>query len=81
MLGTAVAPKGVFRAYLFIILTFTCQQDQLIEVCSGRLKKGGVRCGTARQRGVFCSGTTRKMGVLAADLVKKGGLYCGTYLY
>ena len=29
-------------AYLFIIFTFTCQHDQLVGVCSGRLKKGGV---------------------------------------
>ena len=28
-------------AYLFIIFTFTCQYDQLVGVCSGRLKRGG----------------------------------------
>ena len=45
VLGTAVAQKGVLGAYLFIIFTFTCQYDQLVGVCSGRLKKGGLRCG------------------------------------
>ena len=45
VLGTEVAQKGVLRAYLFIIFTFTCQYDQLVGVCSGRLKKGGLRCG------------------------------------
>ena len=48
VLGTEVAQnmqKGVLGAYLFIIFTFTCQYDQLVGVCSGRLKKGGLRCG------------------------------------
>ena len=44
VLGTEVAQKGVLGAYLFIIFTFTCQYDQLVGVCSGRLKKGGLRC-------------------------------------
>ena len=70
MLGTEVAPKGVFRAYLFIILTFTYQHDQLIEVCSGKLKKGGVRCGHSSKNGGLSCGSGQKRG-----------LYCGTYLY
>ena len=45
VLGTDVVQKGVLGAYLFIIFTFTCQYDQLVGVCSGRLKKGGLRCG------------------------------------
>ena len=40
MLGTEVQ-KGVLGAYLFIIFALTCQYDQLVGVCSGRLK-GGV---------------------------------------
>ena len=40
MLGTEVAQKGVWGAYLFIIFTLTCQYDQLVGVCSGRLKMG-----------------------------------------
>ena len=45
VLGTEVAQKGVLGAYLFIIFTFTCQYYQLVGVCSGRLNKGGLRCG------------------------------------
>ena len=41
MLGNEVAQKGVLETYLFIIFTLTCQYDQLVGVCSGRLKKGG----------------------------------------
>ena len=52
VLGTEVAQKGVLGAYLFIIFTFTCQYDQLVEVCSGRLKRGVLGAGTARKRGV-----------------------------
>ena len=69
---TEVAQKGVLGAYLFIIFTFTCQHDQLVGVCSGRLKKGGgLRCGSNLKGG----------GVLGAGQVKKGGLYRGTYLH
>ena len=42
---TEVATKGVLGAYLYIIFTFTWQYDQPVGVCSGRLKKGGLRCG------------------------------------
>ena len=38
--GIEVGQKGVLGTYLFIIFTFTCQHDQLMGVCSGRLKKG-----------------------------------------
>ena len=54
---------GVLGAYLFIIFTFTCQHDQLVGVCSGRLKKGGLRCGSNSKKGG---------GVLGAGQVKKG---------
>ena len=47
MLGTEVAQKGVLGADLFIIFTFTCQYDQLVGVCSGRLKRGVLGAGTA----------------------------------
>ena len=66
MLGTEVAQKGVLGAYLFIIFTFTCQYDQLVGVCSGRLKKGGgiSGAGTARKRGVLelCGSNSKKGG-------------------
>ena len=45
--------KRVLGAYLFIIFTFTCQHDQLVGVCSGRLKRNVpvLGAGTARKRG------------------------------
>ena len=54
MLGSKVGQKWILGAYLFIILTSICQHDQLVGVCSGRLKKGGGVLGAgaaARQRG------------------------------
>ena len=63
MLGTEVAQKGVLGACLFIIFTFTCQYDQLVGVCSGRLKKGALGTGTARKGGgILGAGQTRKRG-------------------
>ena len=67
-----MAQKGVLGAYLFIIFTFTCQYDQLVGGCSGRLNKGGLRCGQTRKRGVLGAGQTQKRGVLGAGQVKKG---------
>ena len=70
---TEVAQKGVLGAYLFIIFTFTCQHDQLVGVCSGRLKKGDLRCGSNSKKG---GGVGLRCGS-----GKKGGLYRGTYLH
>ena len=60
VLGTEVAQKGVLGAYLFIILTFTCQYDQLVGVCSGRLQKGGLRCGHNWKKGGLRYGSNSK---------------------
>ena len=47
MLGLKFLTRGSWELnILFIIFTFTCQYDQLVGVCSARLKKGGsYRCG------------------------------------
>ena len=55
-------------AYLFIIFTFTCQYDQLVGVCSGRLKKGVLALG---------AGTARKRGDLGAGGGGGAALCCG----
>ena len=73
-------------AYLFIIFTFTCQHDQLVGVCSGRLKKGvlgaGLRAQLEKGGGVLGAGPTRKKGGLRCmSGQKRGGPYHGTYLY
>ena len=67
-----VAQKGVLGAYLFINFIFTCQHDQLVGVCSGRLKNVGPRCGySLKWGGGLRCGSNSKRGVLGA----------GTYLY
>ena len=64
----------VLGAYLFIIFTLTCQHDQLVGVCSGRMKGGGgLRCGHSSKRGVLGAGPTRKRGLIGAGQVKKRG--------
>ena len=70
VLGSKVGQKWILGAYLFIILTSICQHDQLVGVCSGRLKKwGGPRCGR-------CCSTK---GVLGGRVqLDKGGLRCGS---
>ena len=62
MLGTEVAQKGVLGAYLFIVFIFTCQYGQLVGVCSGRLKKGGLRCGHSSKKGGLRCGSSSKKG-------------------
>ena len=66
----------VLGAYLFISFTFTCQHDQLVGVCSGRLRKGGGVLVRAQLQGggVLGAGPTRKRGILCAGQVKKGSL-------
>ena len=84
MLGSKVGQKWILGAYLFIILTSICQHDQLVGVCSGRLKKmGGLRCGRCcSTKGVSIGGGSNSTKeVLGAGQVKKGGLYRGTHLY
>ena len=62
MLGTEVAQKGVLGAYVFIIFTFTCQYDQLVGVCSGRLKRGGIRYRHSSKKGGLRCGSHSKKG-------------------
>ena len=83
MLGTKVSQTGVLGAYLFIIFTFTCQHDQLVGVCSGRLKGGGgLRCGhSSKKGGLRYESNSKKRGVLGAGQVRTGGLYRDTYLF
>ena len=63
--------RGFLGAYLLI--TFTCcrQRDQLVGVCSDRLKKRGLRYGLGSKKG----------GPRHGSGSKSGGLYRGTYLY
>ena len=63
---------------ILVIFTFTCQHDQLVGVCSGRLKKGVSGVAQLEKGG---AGPTRKGGILGVGHVKKGGLYRGTYLH
>ena len=49
ILETDVAQKGVLGAYLLI--TFTCQHDQLMGVYSDRPKKRGLRHGSGKKGG------------------------------
>ena len=52
LIGTEVAQKGETTGSLFIYyLYFFCQHDQSVGVCSGRLKKWGLSCGSAKQKG------------------------------
>ena len=82
MLGTEVAQKGVLGVYLFIIFIFTCQYDQLVGVCSGRLKGGGVLgAGTARKMGVLGAGQTRKKGGLRCGSGQKKGFFTAAHIY
>ena len=81
MLGTEVAQKGVLGAYLFIIFTFTCQNDQLVGVYSGRLKRGVLGAGTARKRGVLGAGQTRKKGGLRCGSGPKRGVFTAAHTY
>ena len=62
---------------ILVTFSFTCQHDQLVGVCSGRLKKGGLRCGTARKGG--CGSNSKKGDLRCGSAKKKGGLYNGTY--
>ena len=55
---------GVLGAYLFIIFTFIWQHDQLVGVCPGRLKKGGLRCGHSSKKGGLMCGSGKKKGGL-----------------
>ena len=57
--------RGVLGAYLFIIFTFTCQNDQSV----------GVFCQTEKGRGVLGVGTARKgrSGVSGAGHVNISG--------
>ena len=81
MLGTEVAQKGVLGAYLFIIFTFTCQNDQLVGVCSGRLKRGVLGAGKARKRGVLGAGQTLKKGGLRCGSGPKRGVFTAAHTY
>ena len=64
--GNEVAQKGVLGAYLYIIFTFTSQYDQLVGVCSGRLKRGGglslVRAQQEKGGGGLRCGSNSKQG-------------------
>ena len=65
VLGTEVAQKGVLwtlglGSLLFIIFTFIWQHDQLVGVCSGRLKKGGLSLGLGQVR---CGHSSKKWGL------------------
>ena len=47
---------GFLGAYVFIIVTFTCQHDQPVMMCSGRLKRGVLGTDTIRTKGVLGAG-------------------------
>ena len=74
MLGSKVGQKWILGAYIFIILTSICQHDQLVGVCSGRLKQmGGLSCGRCcSTKGVLGGGSNSTKEVLGASQVKKG---------
>ena len=69
--------------YLFIIFTFTCQNDQSVGCVLPDWNKGGggvLGAGTTQKRGVFRCRPNSKKGVSGAGQVKRG-LYRGTYIY
>ena len=57
--------RGVLGAYL-LSFTFSCQHDQPVGVCSGRLKGGGggLRCGHNPKKGGLRCGSGKKGGSL-----------------
>ena len=53
---------GGLRSLFIYYLYFTWQHDQLVGVCSGRLKKGGVKCGHSSKKGDPRCGSNSKKG-------------------
>ena len=68
----------------FTICSTILQFDQLVGVCTDRLKKRGLRHGSGSKKGVLGTGQARKRRVLGGtgqDKKRGGGLYRGIYLY
>ena len=55
--------RGLLGAYLLITFSFwSCQHDQLVGVCSDRLKKSGLKHGSGSQNGGLRHGSGSKGG-------------------